>query len=96
MKHTVIHLSILAAMATVSYNPAYAHSETDHINKDGIVAVEFIGMDAPATAEQRASVYSAARVKISYKNGHSVIKPLEYKQLFATTDNINGKLAGGL
>ena len=100
MKHTTIHLGLLAAMAAISCNTSYADSDKDYmkhnIKHKGIAAIEFIGMDAPVTAEQRASVYSAAKVKIRYKKGHSKIQPLEYKQLFATTDNINGVLAGGL
>jgi len=62
----------------------------------GVSSVEFIGMDAPSTLEQRASVYTGAKVKINYSNGTSKIQPLDYKQLFATTDDINGKVAGGL
>ena len=99
MKRTIINLSVMAALAAAGSNFAYAHSATDHIKNKGnkgIDAVEFIGMDAPATAEQRASVYTSARVKIIFNNGQSRIRPLEYKQLFATTDVINGKVAGGL
>jgi secreted PhoX family phosphatase len=96
MKHSVIHFSILAALAAAGNTTAYADHDTAHVNGKGIVSVEFIGMDAPATLEQRASAYTDAKVKINYKNGKSKIQPLEYKQLFATTDIINGKVAGGL
>ena len=96
MKLSAIHLSVLAALAAVGCNASYANSAKDHIKKKGITSIEFIGMAAPATAKQRASVYSAAKVKINYKDGSSKVQPLEYKQLFATTDIINGKIAGGL
>jgi len=95
MKHSVIHLSVLAAMAAIGCNSSYAGSETGHI-KNNIASIEFIGMNAPVTPEQRASIYTDAKVKITYKNGRSEIETLEYKQLFSTTDSINGKLAGGL
>ena len=88
MKHSLVHVSILAALAAAGNTVAYA---------DPVIAsVEFIGMAAPETLEQRSSAYTDAKVKINYKNGTSDIKPLEYKQLFATTDSINGKVAGGL
>ena len=89
MKYSTLYLGILAAIAC---NASYADSE--HNKK--VVAVEFLGMDAPSTLEQRASVYTDAKVKIRYKDGSSSEQPLEYKQLFATTDVIDGKVAGGL
>ena len=95
MKSSVIHLSILAALAAMSCNSAYANKY--EIKAEDIDSIEFIGMDAPSTAEQRASVYTEASVKINYKKkGDSEILPLEFVELFATTDVINGKVAGGL
>ena len=87
MKHSIIRLSVLASLSAAGIMTAYAAS---------IKSVEFIGMDAPSTLEQRVSAYTEAKVKINYSNGTSETKPLDYKQLFATTDIINGKLAGGL
>lgn len=105
MKQSMIYLGVLAALAC---NASYAdkdnrdkhdnHHQHDkgHHEQKKIVAIDFIGMDAPTTAEQRASVYTDAKVKIRYKNGRSAMQPLEYKQLFATTEEINGVVAGGL
>lgn len=96
MKHTIIHFSILAALAcNTAYAGAEPHHRHKHHNKD-VVAIDFISMDAPATPEQRASVYSNAKIRISYKDGSSKMQPLEYKQLFATTDIVNGEVVGGL
>ena len=96
MKHSLIHLSVLATLAAIGSNASYADSSKDHREHKRIASVEFIGMDAPVTLEQRASAYTDAKIKINYRNGSSEIQPLEYKQLFATTDVINGKVAGGL
>ena len=96
MKYSLIHVSILAALTTAGSMATYASPHEDDEKRNGIVSVEFIGMDAPATPEERAEVYSDAMVKINYHNGKSKTQPLEYKQLFATTDVINGMIAGGL
>ena len=96
MKLSAIHIGVLAGLVAVGSNNAIADPPAAHVKDRGIVSVEFIGMDAPSTLEQRASVYSDAMVKIIYRNGRSESQPLEYKQLFATTDVINGNIVGGL
>jgi secreted PhoX family phosphatase len=82
-------VAVASALGLMNINAVMAAAPT-------VSSVEFIGMNAPSTLEQRASVYTEAKVKINYSNGTSKIRPLEYKQLFATTDVINGKVAGGL
>lgn len=59
-------------------------------------SVEFIGMPAPASVEERADIYSNAQVKVTYRNGRSKILPLKYHLLAATADVINGRVVGGL
>ncbi len=61
-----------------------------------VTSVEFIGMDAPATAEQKADMYSAAKVKFNYDDGTSKTYDLAYHKLFNTTDVVGGNVVGGL
>jgi len=91
MKKTLIATGIIVALGLVACN----NSDNPPATKT-VKSVEFIGMNAPSTAEQRATVYTEAKVKISYSDGTSATQPLEYKQLFATGDSINGMTVGGL
>ncbi len=56
--------------------------------------VEFIGMDAPNTPEEKSKMYSEASVKVTYNNGTQKTLPLEYKSLFTPGKVINGKIVG--
>lgn len=58
--------------------------------------VEFIGMDAPSTSNEKSDVYTKAKIKYTYGNGNSRTYALKYHQLMATTQKINDKLVGGL
>ncbi|CAM2924989.1 alkaline phosphatase PhoX [Paenibacillus sediminis] len=59
-----------------------------------VTSVEFVGMPAPATAQDMARVYSGASVKVTYDDGTIKSFPLTYKTLFKSTDVINGTPAG--
>lgn len=59
-----------------------------------VKSVEFVGMDAPATAEQMAQVYTKASVKVTYSDNTEKIFPLAYNKLFKTTDSVGGTIAG--
>jgi secreted PhoX family phosphatase len=61
-----------------------------------VVSVEFIAMDAPATAAQKADMYSGAKVKYTYDDGSTVTYDLAYHKLFDTTDVVGGNVVGGL
>jgi secreted PhoX family phosphatase len=93
MKLKKIGVAVVAAMSLGTLGAALSGC-----NSDGktLVSVEFIGMDAPATAQQKADMYSAAKVKYSYDDGSSQIYDLAYHQLFATTDSVAGNIVGGL
>ncbi len=52
--------------------------------------VEFIGMPAPATPQERATLLTRARVKVTYPDGQVIEQPLEYVTLFKNTDRIGG------
>jgi secreted PhoX family phosphatase len=61
-----------------------------------IKTVEFIGMDSPATAEEKADIYTGAKMTVTYKTGETETYDLQYHQLMATTEVIKGKVVGGL
>jgi len=89
MKLSTISLGITAAITLSACTNDSDPAKT-------VTGVDFIGMDAPVTAVQRATVYSDAQVSVTYSDGTTATKNLEYKQLFATTDSINAKTVGGL
>ena len=62
----------------------------------GVKSMEFIEMEPPASVEEKTDIYTKAKVKITYKNGKVETHDLKYHQLMATTDEVNGKLVGGL
>ncbi|MEZ5192815.1 MAG: DUF839 domain-containing protein [Nocardioides sp.] len=59
-------------------------------------SVEFIGMDPPSTPEEKASVYTTAKVTVTYRDGRTRTYDLAYHQLMATGDTVNGTVVGGL
>lgn len=93
MKKTIIATGIIAALGLAGCN----NSDNTPANTTKTVSsVEFIGMNAPSTPEQRADVYTEAKVKVNYSDGTSDTQALKYNQLFATGDSISGKTVGGL
>ena len=62
----------------------------------GVKSVDFIGMSAPSSIDERADVYTKAKVKVIYKNGMSKIFDLQYHQLMGATDVIKSNIVGGL
>ncbi|MFA5081050.1 MAG: alkaline phosphatase PhoX [Hydrogenophilaceae bacterium] len=62
----------------------------------GVKSVEFIGMAAPASPEEKADVYTEAQMKITWRNGRSKTYALKYHPLMATTESIKGQVVGGL
>jgi hypothetical protein len=61
-----------------------------------VKSVEFIGMPSPATVDEKTDIYTKAQVKYTYANGKARTFDLKYHQLMATTEEINGKVVGGL
>ncbi|MGM0878087.1 MAG: PhoX family protein [Bacillota bacterium] len=60
-----------------------------------IETVEFIGMDAPQTLQEKNEImYSKASAKVTYSNGSKKDFPLSYETLFRPGDVINGKTSG--
>ena len=61
-----------------------------------VKSVEFIGMPAPVTADEKTDIYSKARMKVIYRNGKSRTYDLSYHELMGTADSIAGHTVGGL
>lgn len=61
-----------------------------------VVSTEFIGMDAPTTAEKMDHIYSEAYVAVKYSDGTRIIRPIEYKTLMNTGDVIGGTTVGAI
>lgn len=59
-------------------------------------SVEFIGMPAPSTVDEKAAMYTQAQVVLTYRNGKTRTLPLAYHELMGTTDTVSGKVVGGL
>ena len=74
--------------------PTAANVLADTNKNIPVEKVEFIGMSAPNTDEERSKMYSDASVKVTYKNGSQETLPLEFKSLFTPGQNISGKIAG--
>ncbi len=77
-------------------NEGQVSPELQRCEPRNIKQVEFLGMEPPATVEEKADVYTGARMKVTYKNGEKRYFRLKYHQLMATTDLINGSMVGGL
>jgi len=55
---------------------------------DAVNSVEFIGMDAPKSADQLANTYSGAKVKVTYTDGTIKTTDLDYVSLFENVDHV--------
>jgi secreted PhoX family phosphatase len=61
-----------------------------------VKSIEFLGMAAPATTDQKASIYSGAQAKVTYSDGSIKTLDLAYHQMMATTEALGGNIVGGL
>ncbi|RJO98978.1 DUF839 domain-containing protein [Exiguobacterium sp. RIT452] len=83
MKRTLI-VGLSAAVLSSGLIPTSADA---YATRD-IKKVEFLSMDAPSTINQMVKTYTEAKVKVTYQNGKTEIKPLDYNQLFLSQDKI--------
>ncbi|MDX1260163.1 alkaline phosphatase PhoX [Exiguobacterium sp. K1] len=86
MKRTLI-VGLSAAVLSSSLIPTFADAHTSRAARD-IKKVEFLSMDAPNTVNEMVKTYTEAKVKVTYQNGKTEIKPLDYNQLFLSQDKI--------
>ena len=61
-----------------------------------VVSTEFIGMDAPTTADKMDHIYSEAYVAVKYSDGTRIVRKIEYKTLMNTGDVIGGTTVGAI
>jgi uncharacterized protein len=62
----------------------------------GMPLRELIGMPAPATADEKAGVYTRAGMRVTCSDGRTTEYPHQYHRIFATTDRIGESVVGGL
>ncbi|AUB85273.1 hypothetical protein THSYN_30685 (plasmid) [Candidatus Thiodictyon syntrophicum] len=58
--------------------------------------VEFTGMPAPVTVEEKAAVYTGASLRMVCADGATTELPLRYHQLMATGERVGEAVVGGL
>lgn len=86
-----------AAVAAVTGAPTVvAQASSASGPDDKVRSVEFIGMDAPRTPNEKASVYTTAKVKVTFASGTTRTHGLKYNQLMATGQRVGGNVVGGL
>ena len=61
-----------------------------------IKSIEFIGMPAPSTIQEKADAYTGAKIKYTYKDGKTNTYDLVYHKLMTTGEQVKGKVVGGL
>ncbi|SDO31735.1 hypothetical protein SAMN05518871_11542 [Psychrobacillus sp. OK028] len=61
---------------------------------DTVKSVEFISMPVPATTEEKSTMYSEAKVKVTLNDGTEKTLNLDYTPLAKPGDVINGKILG--
>lgn len=66
-----------------------------HSSDPKVASIEFVGMEAPATTEEKASVYTKAKIKYNYSNSTSATYDLKYHKIFETTEFLGSNVVGG-
>lgn len=97
-KWLALSLALGLGALTTATTATAADQEPDHGGspRGKVRSVEFVGMAAPATPEEKASAYTGAKVKLTYQNGSTKTLDMAYHQLLATSEKVNGKVVGGL
>lgn len=87
MKRTLM-VGLSAAVLSSSMVPMFADAHSSSHSTRNIKKVEFLSMDAPTKIDQMVKTYTEAKVKVTYTNGKTEVKPLNYNQLFLSQDKI--------
>ena len=82
MKRKPIVAAVSAALGVTVLSSAACAGST-------VESVEFIGMSAPATVEEKSDAYTKAQVIYRYTNGKSTTYDLKYHQVTGTTERVN-------
>jgi hypothetical protein len=82
---------VAATLLFSTVTPAIAEGN----DKVKVKSVEFFGMEAPQTLEQKNNLmYSTASVEITYNDNNKQTFPLSYETLYRPGDTIGGKTTG--
>ncbi len=87
---------VAAAVAAVLGALSVAGCSDSNSKDQAVTKVDFIGMDAPATTEQKADMYSGARVVYTFESGATAEYQLQYHKILDTTTTAGGNVVGGL
>jgi len=93
-KPLVIAIASLIGASTIQ--TVNAKGSPSKVIPASIKSVEFIGMAAPDSIEDRAKVYTEAKAKVTYANGSTREFPLGYHELHNTLDTFDGVTVGDL
>jgi hypothetical protein len=96
MKRKPIAVALTSSLSLLTLSLAHAAGSPPKVVPASVKAVEFVGMAAPNTPEQRASAYTTASVRVTYRNGSTRDFPLSYNVLHYNTTAIDGVTAGAL
>ena len=86
---------VLALAAAFAAAPVVVHSRPPSaVIPAKVHSVEFIGMPAPESVQERAKAYTTASVVVTYANGESRVFPLSYQPLHYNTDTLRRRYGG--
>lgn len=91
MPMKLLTVAVLAALGLVGCNSS---NDSNDSVLPRVKSVEFIGMPAPSTDQERASAYTTAAVKVTYDDGSTQASPLRHQSLYYSTDSITGETGG--
>lgn len=86
--------SLLLAIAWIPCASALGGDRHGETVPASVRSVEFLGMAAPVTPEQRAAAYTEAKAKVTYRNGKTGTFDLTYDVLHYNRTTIGGVTAG--
>ncbi|TJY42478.1 DUF839 domain-containing protein [Cohnella pontilimi] len=87
-------LAVLAAGIPAAVYAKDSQSAKKQVKPVTVKSTEFVGMPAPATAQDMAKLYTTAALKVTYSNGVVKTFPLSYKKLFKSNEKVGGTIAG--
>ena len=71
---------MIRSVAALTAGLAFLSTPTARAHDARVTSVDFIGMSPPATVDERADVYTTAKMKVTYRNGKSETFDLEVPQ----------------
>ena len=86
-----LKLLTVAMMASIGFSGTVTAGKIASVK-----SIEFSGMAAPVSDEDRSMAYTTASVTTTYSNGSQKTSPLAYNTLYHTTDSIHGVTAGAI